>query len=97
MTTKSEPYYWVVCDLCDKRCDYGNYTAWGDDGQASGAAYDHDWFVDISYDCHICRDCLPRYLEDEEDDNMVQPQHGAEGHHCYGSGIARVFRGEPVG
>lgn len=28
MPLKSEPYYWVKCDSCGKRCDYGSFTAW---------------------------------------------------------------------
>ncbi len=27
---KSKPYFWVICDKCDKKCDYYEHSAWAE-------------------------------------------------------------------
>ena len=38
MTIRSAPYYWVECDCCEERVDYGDsgYAAWQERKQATG-------------------------------------------------------------
>ncbi len=43
MSIKSAPYYWVVCDNCGVRDEYGDFSAMSDSGQAVDLAIDADW------------------------------------------------------
>jgi hypothetical protein len=46
MPLKSAPYYWVECDNCGNRIDYGDFSALADDGQAVDGALDSEWTTD---------------------------------------------------
>ena len=46
MPVKSAPYYWIECDNCGERCDYGDYAAWGEIDQAVAATDAYDWTND---------------------------------------------------
>lgn len=59
MALKSAPYYWVVCDSCGERCEYGDFAALSDAGDAVGEAIDHDWSVSDKHDKHHCHKCEP--------------------------------------
>lgn len=55
MSVKSAPYYWVECDNCGARCEYGDFSAWADKSYAIDSAVDGDWYADG--DKHHCPDC----------------------------------------
>ena len=55
MSLKSEPYYWLECDNCGERADYGEYSAWSDVSQVIDAAVDAEW--SIHGDVHHCPAC----------------------------------------
>ena len=59
----SEPYYWVVCDGCQKRIDYGEYTAWQDPDHAIDIALDSEWSSDGTQ--HHCLNCPVLGVSDE--------------------------------
>ena len=46
MPVKSEPYYWLECDTCGARCDYGDFSAMADEGSAIDGAIDAEWTTD---------------------------------------------------
>jgi hypothetical protein len=56
MTLKSAPFYWVECDGCGVRCDYGEFAAWEQDGAAEEGARDWDWQIKYGKS-HYCPDC----------------------------------------
>ena len=61
MAVKSELYYWVVCDRCGARCDYGDYAAMADEGQAVYMAEESEWVLVgewPNYTGHYCPDCV---------------------------------------
>lgn len=56
MAIKTAPYYWLECDQCGKRCDYGEFAAYADESYALGEAVDGlDWTTDGQR--HHCPDC----------------------------------------
>ena len=55
MTIKSAPYYWVECNNCGSRCEYGDFTAMADDGQAVDGAVEDEWSV--QGERHHCPSC----------------------------------------
>lgn len=58
MAIKSEPYYWVVCDGCGERADYGDWTAWADENTAVEMAESSDWgWLTAEDGRHLCMDC----------------------------------------
>lgn len=57
MTLRSAPYYWVECDNCGGRCDYGDFSAMADAGSAVDGAADADW--SCHGEKHHCPDCPP--------------------------------------
>ena len=58
MSLKSAPYYWVECDSCGERCEYGDFSALADFGSAIDGALDSEWTQD-GQGKHHCRDCEP--------------------------------------
>ena len=61
MALKSEPYYWIVCDRCGQRCDYGDFSAWAQADVAADGAEQSDWLtveVDSGEDKHFCDRCI---------------------------------------
>lgn len=61
MALKSEPYYWVVCDRCGTRCDYGDYSAMSDEQTALDGAENVDWLLVgewPNYTGHFCDGCI---------------------------------------
>ena len=56
MSVKEAPYYWVECDDCGERCEYGDFSAMGDAGQAIDGALEADWSEDGSGK-HHCPSC----------------------------------------
>jgi hypothetical protein len=47
MPVKSAPYYWVECDNCGIRCEYGEFAAYGERSIAVDEAVDvYDWTAD---------------------------------------------------
>ena len=52
---KSEPYYWVVCDKCGARCEYGDFSAMADEGSAVDGAVESEWSV--QGERHHCPAC----------------------------------------
>lgn len=55
MSIKSAPYYWVECDGCGARCEYGDFSAMADPGAAVDGAYDDEWSV--QGERHHCPSC----------------------------------------
>lgn len=55
MSIASKPYYWLVCDNCSVTADYGDFSAYGDQGQAIDSALDADWTTDGER--HHCPNC----------------------------------------
>jgi hypothetical protein len=54
---KSAPYYWVECDNCGERCEYGEFSAFANSGAAIDSATDSDWTS--QGERHHCPDCPP--------------------------------------
>lgn len=55
MSLQSKPYYWVVCDCCGEKADYGDYSAWSDEGQAIEFMDDADFKrIDDEDLCPLC-------------------------------------------
>lgn len=55
MGIHSAPYFWLVCDNCEGRADYGDYTAWAEADMAVVTALDSDWTTDGDrYHCPSC-------------------------------------------
>jgi hypothetical protein len=75
MALKSAPYYWVECDNCGIRCDYDDYAAWSDDGQAIDEAVTRDWSHHGDRDhcpacpplCETCREEAGEESADRDD------------------------------
>jgi hypothetical protein len=64
MTVKSAPYYWLVCDGCDRRSpdDWSEVAAWESAGSArERAAFDDGWTRIGDED--FCGECSQR-IED---------------------------------
>ena len=57
MSLKSAPYYWVTCDNCGQRCDYGDYESLSSQDDAVQMAIEADWTK--RGDRHHCPDCPP--------------------------------------
>lgn len=56
MSVKSEPYFWVTCDLCGVSAQEGSeHSAWVDSEQAEEEAEYSDWHVEGSN--HLCPAC----------------------------------------
>ena len=62
MSLKSALYYWVECDNCGDRCEYGDFSAYGDIGQAIDGAIADDWTEQGGR--HHCPNCEPLDLEE---------------------------------
>jgi hypothetical protein len=60
MGLKDAPYYWVECDGCGERCEYGDFSAMSDPGQAIDGAVDSEW-TDDGDGHHHCPSCLPLF------------------------------------
>ena len=58
MSVKEAPYYWVECDGCGERCEYGEFSAMSDPGQAIDGALEDEWTGDGSGK-HHCPSCPP--------------------------------------
>jgi hypothetical protein len=43
MTLKSAPYFWVECDTCGIRAEYGDFSAMSDASSAIDGAVDSEW------------------------------------------------------
>ena len=56
MSLKSAPFYWLECDHCGRRADYGDFSALDSEGDAIQAAFDSEWHE--SYDGFYCPDCI---------------------------------------
>lgn len=56
MSIKNAPYYWVECDDCGERAEYGEYSALADQGDAETMALeDADFTTDgVEHHCHRC-------------------------------------------
>ena len=57
MSLKSAPYYWVECDNCGTRCDYGEFAAVYEAIEAEDLARDRDWSCE--HGKHHCPHCPP--------------------------------------
>lgn len=55
MAIKSAPYYWVVCDKCGARDEYGDYSALSDPGDAETQSLEGDWTK--QGERHHCPEC----------------------------------------
>jgi hypothetical protein len=54
---KSEPYYWVECDGCDRRSTYDEeFTAWGSEAAALDDIRGQEW-VTTDDGRHLCEMC----------------------------------------
>jgi len=92
MTIRSAPYYWVECDCCEERVDYGDsgYAAWQERKQATGNMDDAD-FQTVEVDGveqQLCPNCwvwpedLPGYDEAtniSDDPVRAHEQHPTKG------------------
>jgi hypothetical protein len=66
---KSEPYFWVECDRCGERAEYGDFSAMADASQAVDGL---DWITirgKEGIELHYCEDCT--VWSDEEDEFVV--------------------------
>lgn len=63
MSIKSAPYYWAVCDCCGERADYGDFSAWSDEGQARDYDEASFQYIDGADLCAACW-CWPEDLSD---------------------------------
>jgi len=70
MTLKSAPFYWLVCDRCGKRADYGENIAMSHAGDARDIAADSEWLITghPTDEHHYCESC---HVWDEEQDKSV--------------------------
>lgn len=55
MSLEEAPYYWVECDGCGDRCEYGDFSAYADSGMAIDGALEADWTTDGTK--HHCPSC----------------------------------------
>ncbi len=55
MSVKSAPYYWLECDGCGAKADYGDFSAMSDEGSAVDCALDSEWTTDCEK--HHCPRC----------------------------------------
>ena len=62
MSLKSAPYWWVECDNCGERADYGDFPAMDSEGDAVAYAIDSEWSK--QGERHHCPDC-PRIADCE--------------------------------
>lgn len=63
MSVQEVPYYYLTCDCCGERADYGDYSAWSDPGDAVSYADPDFQEVDGQYLCPSCW-CWPEDLPD---------------------------------
>lgn len=66
---KSEPYYWVVCDRCGERADYGDWSALADASQAVDLL--DEYWIKIQGrkgELHYCVNCT---VWNEDEDQMI--------------------------
>lgn len=90
MSIKSAPFYWLECDNCGKRADYGEFVSLEDEDQAISVALDSEWTTDGERyhcpDCPViarCENCdKPAGDDPLERDNLCQP--------CYDAWIAEA-------
>ena len=64
MSIKSAPYYWVECDNCGERCDYGDLAAYDDAEMAVDIALDSEWTG--KDDLQHCPACPPLDAGEED-------------------------------
>ncbi len=57
MSVRSAPFWWVVCDGCQGRIDYGEFSALVDAEQAVDIAEESEWTTHGQ--THHCPDCPP--------------------------------------
>jgi hypothetical protein len=57
VTLREAPYYWLECDRCGGRAEYGEFSALADDGEAETLALEDDWTADGTR--HRCPACPP--------------------------------------
>jgi endogenous inhibitor of DNA gyrase (YacG/DUF329 family) len=59
MSLKSAPYFWVECDGCGDRCEYGDFAAWADADYAIDGATEADWTeLDGKHHCPSCPELI---------------------------------------
>jgi hypothetical protein len=82
MSLKSAPYWWVDCDNCGERCDYGDFAAWAEVDHAIDGAIESEWTTDGSgkYHCTACPQIAKceRCGKDAGDDPMDRDDHCPE-------------------
>jgi hypothetical protein len=55
VSLRSAPYWWVECDGCGDRCEYGDFSAWADHGYAIDGAIEAEWTeADGKHHCPKC-------------------------------------------
>lgn len=71
MSIKSAPYYWVECDRCGAKADYGDFSAMMDASQAVDLLGDDGWVTVKGKDgeMHFCPSCT--VWSDDEDKFVV--------------------------
>jgi hypothetical protein len=57
VSVHSKLFYWLTCDNCQERIDYGDFAAMSDESDAIDAALDSDWTTDGTK--HHCWNCPP--------------------------------------
>jgi hypothetical protein len=61
MTFKSAPYFWLVCDGCERSStEGGDISAWVDEAQAIVDAECDAWFVEPGR--HLCWECAQKLV-----------------------------------
>lgn len=66
MSVQSALYYWVVCDCCGQRADYGDYSAWAEESTAleyGEASFERVGDEDLCAECWCWPEDLPGYEE----------------------------------
>jgi hypothetical protein len=79
MTVKSAPYYWLECNGCGVRADYGDFSAMEGVGEAIDLALDSEW--SMQGDRHHCPACPP-IANCERCGNNAGELPGERDYHC---------------
>jgi hypothetical protein len=104
MSVQSAPYFWVVCDCCGARADYGEFAAWSDAGQArdySESGFESVDGLDLCAACWIWPEDMPDYDEAKwqgSDDpvrrHAAHPQSGVPCQVCGWTGPQTQYLGD---